>query len=315
MYKLPENRIFLQPLLIGIFLFWCQALHAQSEPSPVSKNYKFTSDVFSSRIPLWQRILKPYAGRKNVRYLEIGVFEGRSLFWMLENVLTHPQSRAVALDAFWPSYEPTFLSNLEKSGVAYKVKIVKGLSRFELRQLPVHSFDIIYVDASHTADNTLSDMVLSWDLLKVGGLMIIDDYPLFPDMPFEIRPGGAIKAFVLAHRRKIEIVHNKWQIIIRRKKDSCVNGDWATPHRTKQFCTPVGRYLFFWDKKELIDRKTGMVVKLSKAEKELVALVIKASRDFSELKPVPEDLQTNAALARLLSRLELPQVNRKDLPK
>ena len=52
------------------------------------KNYKFTTDWFTNRIPLWEKILAPLKGKQGIHYLEIGVFEGRSAIWMLENILT-----------------------------------------------------------------------------------------------------------------------------------------------------------------------------------------------------------------------------------
>ncbi|MCZ6464828.1 MAG: class I SAM-dependent methyltransferase [Proteobacteria bacterium] len=36
--------------------------------------------------------------------------------------------------------------------------------------------DFIYIDGCHEAACVLLDAVLSWDLLKVGGTMIFDDY-------------------------------------------------------------------------------------------------------------------------------------------
>ena len=40
----------------------------------------------------------PYRGRPGLRYLEVGVFEGRSLLWMIDQVLTHPSSQATGID-------------------------------------------------------------------------------------------------------------------------------------------------------------------------------------------------------------------------
>ena len=37
-------------------------------------------------------------------------------------------------------------------------------------------FDLIYIDGSHTAADVLTDAVLAFQLLRVGGVMIFDDY-------------------------------------------------------------------------------------------------------------------------------------------
>lgn len=55
---------------------------------PAAKPYKFTEDWFSGNIPLWTEVLAPFKGKPDIHYLEIGVWEGRSAIWVLENILT-----------------------------------------------------------------------------------------------------------------------------------------------------------------------------------------------------------------------------------
>jgi hypothetical protein len=81
-----------------------------------SKGYVFSKDWFSGRIPLWEHLMEPYVGKPGLNYLEIGVFEGRSLIWMLENVLTAPTARATAIDIFPDDLEEQFRENIRKSG-------------------------------------------------------------------------------------------------------------------------------------------------------------------------------------------------------
>lgn len=38
-----------------------------------------------------------------------------------------------------------------------------------------NSFDFVYVDGSHRARDVLTDGVMSWNLLKYGGVMAFDD--------------------------------------------------------------------------------------------------------------------------------------------
>jgi len=67
---------------------------------PLSKNYKFSVDWFTHNVPQWQRTLGPLKGKPKINYLEIGVCEGRSLIWVLENILTHPTAKATCVDIF-----------------------------------------------------------------------------------------------------------------------------------------------------------------------------------------------------------------------
>ena len=76
------------------------------------KKYNFTTDWFTTHIRLWKKVLADFKNKPNIHYLEIGVFEGRSLIWMLENILTHPTSKATALDIFPRKLQEGFLANL-----------------------------------------------------------------------------------------------------------------------------------------------------------------------------------------------------------
>ena len=60
---------------------------------------QFTEDWLTYNIPLWDRLLNPLKEQK-VSVLEIGVFEGRSTLWLLQNILTHPAARLTYVDTF-----------------------------------------------------------------------------------------------------------------------------------------------------------------------------------------------------------------------
>jgi len=77
---------------------------------------------------------------------------------------------------------------MKETGVEYKVKKIKGSSEKMLRGLNLEQYDYIYIDGSHMPKWVLSDAVLSWDLLKKGGLMIFDDYRYIQERPPQIRP-------------------------------------------------------------------------------------------------------------------------------
>jgi len=51
-------------------------------------------DWFTHKIPSWDIALDEFKGKPNIAYLEVGAYEGRSVMWMHDNVLTHPTSRA-----------------------------------------------------------------------------------------------------------------------------------------------------------------------------------------------------------------------------
>ncbi len=170
--------------------------------------YLFPADVFS-------RLLSPYRGRP-VHYLEVGCYEGRSALWMMDNILTHRAARAVCLDQFDGPYYSTFLRNLKHSGHQKKVRVIKAPSSRGLRKLPMESFDVIYLDASHAAYDILTDACLSWLLLKNGGLLIFDDYKLCRCGSPDIRTDAPIDAFLAAFGRQLNLLHRGEQVIVKK---------------------------------------------------------------------------------------------------
>ncbi len=180
-----------------------------------TQKYNFTVDYYTKNFPSWKKTLSRFKEKPNVNYLEIGVFEGGTLIWVLENILTHPSSRATCIDVFPGEIKKRLMSNLKISGFADKVRVITGDSQFELKSLPLNSFDIIYIDGDHTAAGVLTDAVLSWQLLKIDGLLIFDDYFCDRDYPLDLRPEIAIEAFVTTHRNFIEIIHRQHQLVLR----------------------------------------------------------------------------------------------------
>lgn len=186
--------------------------------------YDFTADWFTWNVPVWREVLALYRGRPGVRYLEIGAYEGRSAVWMLENVLTDPTSNLTAIDIFDGPYEAKYRANVAKTGAADRVTTIKGPSQIEARKLPLESFDIVYVDGSHDKPDVLEDAVLCWRLLKPGGLLIFDDDRWggwvnpgnASDAPTDF-PKAAIDAFYQCFVARLEVVHNGYQLILRRR--------------------------------------------------------------------------------------------------
>jgi predicted O-methyltransferase YrrM len=58
-------------------------------------------------------------------------------------------------------------------------------------------FDLVYVDGAHEAYEVLSDVVLAFKLVRVGGFLILDDYWWTPSDKRNVleSPKAAIDAF------------------------------------------------------------------------------------------------------------------------
>jgi Methyltransferase domain len=188
------------------------------------KPYTFTQNWFTDKTSSWAQILKEFKDKPHINYLEIGTFEGRSALWLLENILTHPTAKLTIIDAFQENTHRTFISNVNLSGEANKFKILSGFSTDKLRELPFDSIDFAYIDGSGKGIVMLSDLVSTWNLLKVDGIIICSRYSLDKGLreALELQsndpgPYEAIDAFLKLYKPYIKIlVFQENQVIFRK---------------------------------------------------------------------------------------------------
>lgn len=184
------------------------------------KNFQYVRDLFRDRRGLSK-------GRPDFKFLEIGTYEGRTAWWLCEHVLfSSPGSYITCVD---PLLKPEFQRVMKKHLRAHRAYWCKIKSRDFLAQAmdKGEKFDFIYVDGDHHASSVLQDLVLSWSLLKKGGMLLIDDYemeardPWFyrshpefrenPRLNF-IHPRTAIDAFLSAYRGQYDKVIDNYQV-------------------------------------------------------------------------------------------------------
>ncbi len=202
---------------------------------PKDSGLKFTTNWVGRHIPTWRKYLKPLYGKKNLQFLEIGSWEGRSACWFLQNILTHPTSSITCIDTFSgsldelrahqhlrkaiPTVEQHFDHNIRFLGASKRVRKIKADSQRALRSLPINSFDCMYIDGSHLAADVLTDAVLSWALLKTKGIMIFDDYRwksvLAPRDPF-MSPKLGIDTFRKIYCRQMKVLSIGTQLIVQK---------------------------------------------------------------------------------------------------
>jgi hypothetical protein len=260
-------------LLFGLIICFCTTspvLSADHATKPDGK-YTFTSDWFTHDIPSWTRILNDMKGKPDLTYLEIGAWEGRSFFWVLDNIFTHPSSKAIAIDIFAGDEEQRFLDNVRRSGHSSKITVLKGFSQQKLRDLKLNSIDLIYIDGDHRSKGVLMDAILSWDLLKDDGILIFDDYKLFSDLPMEMRPEFAIDVFQTLFRDEFKVLINDYQLIVRKTKTHCSEAmGFIKRLDNSLFCSHLGPYVYYWKPKKLYDASTNREIALSEGETSLV---------------------------------------------
>jgi len=146
--------------------------------------------------------LAEFKGKKNLKFLQIGVFTGNASVWLLENILTDPTSLLIDVDPW--------CGNLPQASH-------KAFSGDWLKEHREVKFDFIYIDGDHLPESVTLDADLSWDLLKPKGIMAFDDYEWDHPDGTDKNPKPAIDAWLNKHRDEIEILRKGWQVWIRKK--------------------------------------------------------------------------------------------------
>ena len=166
--------------------------------------------------PIWDKLFAPLIGKENLNYLEIGTQEGRSAVWLLTNILTHESARLTCIDPMHGTDEVIFKHNINLSGAAHKVTLIKKYSDEALVYLPENSFDFIYIDGGHQAIHVLADSVYSWELLKKDGYLLFDDYLWGPENPKHLRCQYPIDLFLKNYQDKIEVIFKEQQVLVKK---------------------------------------------------------------------------------------------------
>jgi predicted O-methyltransferase YrrM len=181
----------------------------------------FTADWFSHNIPNFKLCMDTIPEHK--LFLEIGVYEGRSTCWLLQNGLTEKGS-IICIDPFnggeahadidFKAVEGRFWTNTsEAKTMEQKVSLLKSKSYQALAEMIGHRtiFDFVYVDGSHAPGDTLSDACMAWGMLKPQGIMLFDDYQ-YPHEPTKV----GIDAFLAGFQGQYEIVINNYQLGVKK---------------------------------------------------------------------------------------------------
>jgi predicted O-methyltransferase YrrM len=156
----------------------------------MADDYEFTTDWFSQ---YWENWLAFTGDRKISKILEIGSFEGRSTCTMIEHFSKWGPLQVVCIDnwAGSPEHQEFDMAEVERrfnrninravASAANSVAVHKhkGSSVQVLSMLMKEhqaTFDLVFVDGSHQACDVLTDLILSYHLCAVGGLIVCDDY-------------------------------------------------------------------------------------------------------------------------------------------
>jgi predicted O-methyltransferase YrrM len=200
-----------------------------------SKEYEFTQDWFKWGPPLFRAVFDIIPAKR--RFLEIGCYEGRSTVWIIENGLdsggiitcidTWQGGEEHDAKTMW-DVEQRFHENirtvqaldLTKKVNVYKQTSTKGLAHLIWNMpSPLELMDLIYIDGSHQAPDVLTDACMAWQILKVGGVIVFDDYMWGIDYPILHKPKIAIDMFTNIYHDKLRVVYVGYQLAVQKLKD------------------------------------------------------------------------------------------------
>lgn len=190
----------------------------------MADEYDFGADWVSAVAPVWRSMLASIAPR---RVLEIGAFEGRSAVFMIESCAPIAPFEITCIDTWsggpeyggvnWAEVETRFDRNIARARAKHPnatVSKIKSDSTLALAGLIAQGhaggYDIAYIDGSHKAPDVLTDAVLAFKLLRVGGVMVFDDYLWHMEaagkQDLVNMPKLAIDAFININIRKLNII-------------------------------------------------------------------------------------------------------------
>lgn len=183
--------------------------------------YVFTTTWFNENsLANWSKIV-PIIDPSKI--LDIGSHEGAASCFLID-LLSQKKDIEIHCIDIWSEFETIKQSEAEliESRFDYNLKIAirkakhkvnfvkhKNQSHIILSEMiskGIGGFDLIYIDASHYAPDVLTDAILSFKLLKEGGLIIFDDYLWTGNENIVYYPKIAIDAFTTIFSQHIKLI-------------------------------------------------------------------------------------------------------------
>lgn len=187
-------------------------------------SYKFTMDFNcgGGSFTNINHIIKTY-GIPN-GYAEVGVFEGATVFWLSDTYTQYnaglqlyaidPHVGSVDMSEDFNVIQSNFTNNLNASKYANVEYINKYSSKGLLDLINNKTkVELIYIDGDHRASEVLTDLVLAWQIIPVGGVILCDDTGAWRytdnngTQSAQMCPRMAVEMFMQCNWHKIQIIN------------------------------------------------------------------------------------------------------------
>jgi len=194
---------------------WANKLSWKNQANKLLNEYILThnfehKNIFKNNQEQFIQAIKYFntnINKKSITILEVGTYTGISLINIVNLI---PNSFAFGIDKWNDSIEfkveESFHKNINTSGLQDRIKAIKGDSVDILIEMVKSqtNFDFIYVDASRIIEEFYIDLVLSFTILNLGGVMAF--HPISDNQPIDTYKTG-----ILNFDNRF---HNKFTIII-----------------------------------------------------------------------------------------------------
>jgi hypothetical protein len=156
-------------------------------------------------------------------FIEVGCFEGVTTCWVADTIGLHNKEfKVYAIDPHTTlNNNHAFDFDLIKNTFLYNKKLCAGnieyINKYSYEGLidlikQKEVAELIFIDGDHSSAAVLEDMILSWRLLPIGGVMLCDDsigWKLIDgsgSSPVQMSPRMGIEMFIQANWHKIELI-------------------------------------------------------------------------------------------------------------
>lgn len=171
----------------------------------------------------------------SINFLEIGTYTGMSLIGFIKFFISKFNFINIKADVidYWSNYfeddQEKFINELDVKGAfhrnidrynfnQYINNIYIGKSQdilFDMLNNFSNYYDFIYIDGSHTLIDSYMDLFLSWKLLKVNGILGIDDY-LFNVNDSLNSPHHAINKFIKNIDNQYKLISKDYRVFLQK---------------------------------------------------------------------------------------------------
>ena len=192
------------------------------------KNLNFDYDWFTNHIPTWLKAFESSKFNKesSLQCLEIGSWQGMSAFFTL-NYFYNAKLSCVDIwkgsDEHQSTNKLNIVNSIEQVFDSNLILFKNRLSKFKLSSYEFFNnfyepekYNLIYIDGSHHSDDVIVDAFKAFEMLKVGGIMIFDDYFWNYYKEKICNPAGAINSFLRIKKHQLHIVCFDDQVVIRK---------------------------------------------------------------------------------------------------